>query len=282
MRAIQMADDSTPTYDMLHQAADYLIDDHQFDAAISLIQQSAGNSPQMPQVYQMLARCYEAMGQLDDADECFRQQDMAFPAFVGQHYLWAKRLGRHDANELRRKAVAYVRQPSDTVNLAPAVSVANDLDQKAMSLLRQSSSVDALDLAQLVVLSTKLNNKQNRAWAIGQIGAGYDVDRPFGLAFKALVEARNVEPAVAAFDAWAARQLDDELAVDWYSYAGRYLVAAGHAEQGRAYLIRAIHQRARERESYYFAWRELQKMGDDPKSLLAEAATRPSLGTVGK
>ena len=277
LRGTQVTDNSGSPEELCYQAANYLIEDQHYADALNCIQQASdGYSPQSPASWQMMARCYEAMGQFDDADECFRQLEVTYPTGIGQHYLWAKRLGRHDANDLRRKAVAYAHQPGDFVNDAYAVCIANDQEKKALSLLRQNAGTDPLDLAQVVVLATKLNNKAARNNAMGQFNNGYGVDRSFGLAFKTLVESKDLAPAMAAFDSWADHQLYDDDAMDWYSLTGRYLVAAGHAAEGKAYLIRAIRQTARERENYYLAWRELLQLGEDPKALLAGAATKPS------
>jgi len=62
--------------------------------------------------------------------------------------------------------------------------------------------------------------------------------------------------------------------VDWYSLAGRYLVAAGHAQEAKDYLARAIRLTEREKSNYALAWRELVKLGEDPKKLQASPATQ--------
>jgi hypothetical protein len=62
--------------------------------------------------------------------------------------------------------------------------------------------------------------------------------------------------------------------VDWYSLAGRSLVAAGHAQEAKDYLARAIRLTEREKSNYALAWRELVKPGEDTKKLQAAPTTQ--------
>ena len=91
---------------------------------------------------------------------------------------------------------------------------------------------------------------------------------------KSLAQAKDLSASIAAFDLWVSRQLYDEDSVDWYSLAGRYLIAMGHPSEGRAFLIRAIRQPAHEQQDYYLAWRELLKMGENPQKLMLPPATQ--------
>jgi tetratricopeptide (TPR) repeat protein len=275
LRGTNLSDYSWSYAPLYHMAADFLIEEHRYSDAITCVQRASdSDSNQSPMVLGVMARCYELMGQMDDADECFRQLDLAVPAFIGEHYLWARRVGRHDANALRAKAAAYVHQPNDPIDLGWVVYLVNDQEQRALNQVRGHGAENMLDAPQTLILATRLHDPVAKKRALDQMSRMYGNSRSFLLAFAALAQATDMRTATAVFDAWMTRQLDEEGPVDWCSLAGRYLVAAGHVAEGKAYLIRAIQQPTREKVNYYLAWRELQKLGDDPQALL-KPATQP-------
>lgn len=270
LRIPKLSGDPNEITTAYQQAAVDLIEDHRYEEALARVQQSA-DSP-TSRTWQLMARCYEAMGQLDDADQCLRQQAISDPPSVAQHYLWAKRLGRRDLKEIHRKAQQVFAQQTEFM---PEfyLRMADDQEPKALDILRRyrGSMDDAFPLAQLAILAKKQNDNQTLADAMSGLSA-VGPEASFGPAFKALAQTNDVSQATAAFDLWISRQLYDESAVDWYSLAGRYLVAAGHPAEGKSYLIRGLHQPAHEQEDYFLTWRELLKMGEDPRKLLGSAA----------
>jgi tetratricopeptide (TPR) repeat protein len=268
MRGITLASGPSPDNGSLYQrAACYLIDDGRYDDALAAIQMSA-DAP-TPRVWQLMARCYEAAGRLEDADECLRQQALADPAASVQYYLWARRLDRRDANGIRCKAAAAVAQPGDSIEPAFYLNLADDREARAVDVLTKNFDKlsDAFDFAQVMILAKKQGNSALFSRATAAMKTRNLSNFEFGDQLKLLAAAADLPAGMSVFDDWANRQLDDENAVDWYSLAGRYLVAAGHVAEGKAYLARAVRCTPRERENYYLAWRELKKMGEDPRRL---------------
>jgi tetratricopeptide (TPR) repeat protein len=187
--------------------------------------------------------------------------------------MWEKRLGRKDVKEIRRKAQLIFTQPSEFM---PEffMSMAEEQEHKAFDTLRRylGSMDDAYQFAELAILSKKQNEDQSLKDALNAMPSA--TNDSFGSAFKALAQSKDIAAGIAAFDQWVDRQLYDEDAVDWYSLAGRYLLAMGHTQEGKAYLIHAVRQPAREQQDYYLAWRELLKLGENPQRLLASPATQ--------
>jgi tetratricopeptide (TPR) repeat protein len=274
LRGVALAADDTSDAGSLYQrAANYLIQDHRYTDALQCIQISSDTPT--PRTWSLLARCYEAMGRIEDADECFRLQAASNQQSYTQYYLWAKRLGRKDANDIRRKALVALT----TDNLWPQfyLDLADDQDRRAMEFLHEKMTdpTDAFATAQLLILAKKLGKTNVFNSAVDVLNqVGFD-NSSFGAALKALVESKDLSDGMAGFDAWANRQLEDEYQMDWYSLAGRYLVAAGHLNEGKQYLVRAIRLSPHERENYYLAWRELQKMGENPRQLASRSTTLP-------
>jgi tetratricopeptide (TPR) repeat protein len=250
-------------------AACYCIDDHRFTDALACIQLS--DASPTPRVWQLMARCYEAMGKLEDAEQCMRQQATNSPEDMVDYYLWAKRLGRKDTAGVRQKALAAIGPHNDSIFPSVCMSLAEDQEHKALELLRSFPDAlgDAFGSAQLLILATKHSDKDLAKHAAESLSD------PFGLALKSLASAKDIGTAAREFDEWVHRQLDDENAVDWYSLAGRYLLAAGHVEQGKTFLIKAIRCSAREQPNYFLAWRELQKLGEDPRQLMSVSTSQP-------
>jgi tetratricopeptide (TPR) repeat protein len=175
-------------------------------------------------------------------------------------------------NEIRRKAQLTFAQPTEFM---PEffMAMAEDQEHKAFDTLRRyrGSMDDAYQFAQLAILAKKQHEDASLNDALNAMPSA--TNDSFGTAFKALAQSKDLTRGIAAFDRWIDRQLYDEDAVDWYSLAGRYLLAMGHAPQGKAYLIRAIRQPAHEAQDYYLAWRELLKLGENPQKLVLSATT---------
>jgi tetratricopeptide (TPR) repeat protein len=223
-----------------------------------------------------MARCYEAMDRPEDADECMRQQSLNEPQALVQYYLWAKRLERRDAGAIHKKAVLALL-PSDSCRPSFFLAMADDQERKAMDLVWRDFDKldDAYDVAQELILARKLKENSILTKSLELLKSTDVQNGRFGVALRELALSGDLPAGIAAFDAWAGRQLEDEDSMDWYSLAGRYLVAAGHADEGKAYLIKAIHLSPHERCNYFLAWRELQKMGMNPKQLMKDAARLP-------
>jgi tetratricopeptide (TPR) repeat protein len=270
MRAVKLANDPNQTCNVYQQLAVDLIEDHRYDEALSCVQLSS-DTPNS-RSWQLMARCYEAMGQYDSADECLRQQVTADPPSISQHYMWAKRLGRKDLKEIRRKAQLTFAQPTEFM---PEffMSMAEDQEHKAYDTLRRyrGSMDDAYEFAQLAILAKQQHEDASLTDALNAMQSA--TNDSFGTAFKSLAQSKDIAVGIIAFDQWVGRQLYDEDAVDWYSLAGRYLLAMGHAPEGKAYLIRAVRQPAHEAQDYYLAWRELLKIGENPQKLMLSPAT---------
>jgi tetratricopeptide (TPR) repeat protein len=268
MRSIKLGGGNENAY---QQAAVDLIEDHRFDEALACLEMSA-DAP-TSRIWQLMARCDEAMGRLDDADECLRQQAAGDPPSIAQHYMWAKRLGRNNLKEIRHKAQQAFIQPSE---LLPEffMAMTEDQDHKAFDILRRyrGSMDDAFEFAQLAILAKKQNDPASLNDAFNAMATATE-NNSFGTALKSLAQAKDLNAALVDFDLWSSRQLYDEDAVDWYSLAGRYLLAAGHPDEAKKYLIRALHQSARERGNFYLAWRELLKMGEKPQELMKSMPT---------
>jgi len=272
MRAVKLANDPNQTCVAYQQLAVDLIEDRRYDDALSCVQLSS-DTPNS-RSWQLMARCYEAMGQYDSADECLRQQAAADPPSISQHYMWAKRLGRKDVKDIRRKAQLTFSQPTEFM-AEFFMSMAEDQEHKAFDTLRRyrGNMDDAYQFAQLAILAKKQHDDTSLNDALNAMPSASNDS--FGAAFKSLAQSKDIAAGVAAFDQWVDRQLYDEDAVDWYSLAGRYLLAMGHVAEGKAYLIRAVRQPAREQQDYYLAWRELLKMGENPQKLMMSPATAP-------
>ncbi len=271
-RAVRVGDSTEPEIAYQLAAVD-LIEDHRYSEALASVQMS-GDTP-TSRTWQLMARCYDDMGQFDSADECFRQQVTADSSYIAEYYLWAIRLNRPDLATIRNKAHLALTQ-----QIAPAcefyIDMADDQESKALRVLRtdfDSGMDDGFHLAQLVILGRKLHDNVAEESGINGM-PNAQTHAPFGYAFKALVQSKDLAKGIAGFDLWINQQLDDENAVDWYSLAGRYLLAAGHRNEGRAYLIRCLSQPAHDRCNFYLAWRELVKMGDDPQTLLRSPGTQ--------
>jgi tetratricopeptide (TPR) repeat protein len=271
LRAVKLTNDPSEITNTYQQMAVDLIEDHRYDEALACVQ-SSSDTPNS-RSWQLMARCYEAMGQLDSADECFRQQEASDPPSISQHYMWAKRLDRKDLKDIRRKAQLTFSQPTEFM---PEffMSMAEDQEHKAFDTLRRyrGSMDDAYEFAQLAILSKKQNETQSLNDALNALPSASNDS--FGAAFKALARSKDIAAGIAAFDQWVDRQLYDEDAVNWYSLAGRYLLAMGHPREGKAYLIRAVHQPAYEQQNYFLAWRELLKLGENPQALVAPPQTQ--------
>jgi tetratricopeptide (TPR) repeat protein len=271
LQAIHMAGDTDLTM-AYQQAAVYLIGEHRFAEALDCVKLSSETPT--ARTWQLMTRCYEGMGDLEKADECLRQQDLTDPPSIATHYMWAKRLGRSDVKDIRKKAVGVF---ANTTNYSSefCMAMAEDQEQKALAVLRQSRNqiVDSYDLAELAILDRKENDLHGLDETLDAMPVASG-NASFGQAFKDLAQARDIRAGMAQFDQWTSRQLDDEDTVDWYSMAGRYLVAAGHAEEGKAYLSRALHQPVHERADFFLAWRAALKLGEDPRQMMASPATR--------
>jgi tetratricopeptide (TPR) repeat protein len=273
LRALRLSNEAEDTQNTCQQAAVYLIEDHRFTEALSCVQASA-DTPSARSL-QLAARCYEGMGQLEDANECLRQVSAQFPTGTREQYFWARRLGRRDALQLHAKLVALVNAQPDDFMSRFYLALADDEDQKALDVLtRARASVsDAFSLAQLVILAKQQHDRDALAGAMTAIKQA-TLEDSFGGAFSDMVSARDTSAALPAFDRWVELQLDMENAVDWYSLAGRYLIAAGHAQEGRGYLAKAIRRPEREKINYALAWRAMVKLGEDPQKLIASPATQ--------
>jgi tetratricopeptide (TPR) repeat protein len=273
LRALKLSNDADDTLNTCQQAAVYLIEDHRFAEALSCIQISS-DTPSV-RSWQLSARCYEGMGQLEDADACRRQEDALDATTTVGHYLWAWRFGRADVRQLHAKVLAGLNAQPDDFASRFFLALADDQEHKALDTLRsnRASITDPYALAQLIILAKKQNDAEAFADALTSLSQ-VPMDESFARAFGTFARAHDPASAMVGFDRWINLQLDVENAVDWYSLAGRYLVAAGHAQEAKDYLARAIRLTEREKSNYALAWRELVKLGEDPRKLQASPATQ--------
>jgi tetratricopeptide (TPR) repeat protein len=261
LRGLAVNSDVSQTLGLNQQRSEYLIDDGKYSDALSCLTAS-GDTPDARSL-QLMARCYEHLGRINEAADCMTQLCVVDPLSIEQYYMWAQRVGRKDVNEIGRKAAAAFAATGDDVDRTAFMRLAQNQDRMALDIMRQhlGNSSNAKEFAQALVLAVKLNDASETSELLKRMPNDGGDDQPgFGIAINALANSDNIDAGVRAFEAWVSRQLDLENAVDWYSLAGRYLVAAGHAAQGRRYLDKALAEAPRERESYFLAWRELKRI----------------------
>ena len=245
-------------------AAAGLIADGRFEEAMALL----GRVPVDAQGLALMARCYERQGRLDEAESCLRQRSAVTPLTLVQYALWAQRLGRPTAGDVRAKAAAAVAHPAangpphpDVRRAAFFLATADGQPALALDVLRQAwvqkQLTDATDLARLAAAAAA--GDANLARQALDVAADADPDDggPFGRAINALAKTPS---AVAAFDLWCDRQLDPDQAVTWHALAGQYLLATGHPAEARAELEMVLASPAREQEDYAVAWQTMRRL----------------------
>ncbi len=274
----------------LEAAAD-LVDLGRPDAALDAVDGSADQAT--TPAWQLMARCHEAAGRVDDAETCLRMSAAGDPAVRSvDYYLWAKRHGRTNAAALGKAAAAAAPRPADNP-LPSALILLADGDPKAAykQLSRNADNIQFvrvegnriegarpwLGYAELAVAAVATADGRAVDDAFKRAASRQFDDDGFSAAFAALAKADDPAAGAAAFDAWVAHQLDRHDRVDWLSLAGRLMVAAGHKAQGRRYLALAVQTTQYERDEYALAWLALAAGGDDPATLARRpATTRPT------
>ena len=251
------------------------------DAGLDAVERSADQAT--TESWDLMARCHEAAGRLDDAETCLRMAAAADAAAAVDYSLWAKRHARTNAPALGRQAAALkfdTPVPNALLLLADGDArraykyLLANADQVDVSRTRGEWGRPWLTYAQFVVAAAGADALDATAKRFAARGFA---DDGFSAAFAGLVHPADPAAATAAYDDWIAHQLDRHDRVDWLSLAGRLLVATGHKDQGRRYLAAAVQTTQYERPNYALAWLALADLGDDPATLAHRPATpRPT------
>jgi tetratricopeptide (TPR) repeat protein len=226
-------------------AATGLIADGRFDAAEAILRLH----PTDPNGLDLMARCAERAGHLDEAEAWLREQSSADPLSLARYAMWAQLNGRPSAAAVHAKAAVAGDDPIHRFYLATADGHAD----QALAALRHGwqGLTDAAALAELSVAATAAGDGDLARRAVARLRlVAVAPARPFALAYADLFDDKS---DVVTFDVRCDRLLDDDLSADWHGVAGRYLLAAAHPANGRAELTLALASPAHERTGYLLA-----------------------------
>jgi hypothetical protein len=238
---------------------------HYDDALATIAKIEAGNYANGDASYLPLqSRCYEALGDLDDAESSLRAMGNTNLSQMYEAYFFARRLGRQDADSLHKAAQAQV---GDQTLAKVMMLLADGSDDKALDALKDQSVGTLLQLERMI-LGAELKKPAQVAAAVDQITA-YDL--PLGRVLNQIVNGNDLPAALKHLDAFEAIQIDSEDLVWYDSAVGRYLVAAGQKAEGIRCLTRALRRPDHEQDGYFLAWIAAEKLGLDPASLATSA-----------
>ena len=237
-------------------------DDGQYDDALATIGRiETGTYANSDNSYLLLqARCYEAMGNLDDAESSLRSMGSTNLPQMYEAYFFARRTGRQDAESLHKAAQGQV---ADQVEPKVMMLLADGNDDKALDALKDQPVGWWLQLERMI-LGAELNKPSQTSGAVEQITA-YNL--PLGRALNQIVSGKDLPAALKQFDQFETIQLNTEELVRYDSAVARYLIAAGHKAEGVRYLTRALRRPDHEQDGYFLAWIAAEKLGLDPASL---------------
>jgi tetratricopeptide (TPR) repeat protein len=238
---------------------------HYDDALATIARIEAGTYANNDNSYLSLqARCYEAMGNLDDAESSLRNMGNTNLPQLYQAYFFARRTGRQDAESLHKAAQAQV---ADQIEPKVMMLLADGNDDKALDAMKDQNIGWWLQLERMI-LGAELNKPSQVSGAVEQI---MPYNLPLGQALNQVVNSKELRVALKQFDEFEAIQLNTEDLVRYDSALARYLIAAGHHEEGVRYLTRALRRPDHEQDGYFLAWIAAEKLGLDPASLAASA-----------